>query len=148
MKYRRLTDDAYKKIVLLEETLEKRERGYGIVEIVVNDLTFAVPFRSNMTHKHGFRTVFHNGQWNGLDYSKAVIIEESDLEKEAFKFRRNDEYTKVKNNKEKINKNFKKYVNGYIAYMENPNDSRLSFRVFGFTTLVNYHAELQIKLPS
>jgi len=142
MKIRLLTEKAYNRIIKLNETMAKKDRGYGVLPVEIKGITFAIPFRSNMTHKNGFKTVFHNGVWNGLDYSKAIIVDESDLQSEAFKLRRNDEYLKVKSNKDKIQKQFDKYVNDYVAMVSAGKDIR---RRFGFTTLQNYHTELGIQ---
>lgn len=140
-----LTDEAYSRVVNLSETLHKRERGYGVVQIEVNNILFAIPFRSRMTHRHGFKTIQHNGYWNGIDYSKAVIIEKSDLKPGAFKFRSQEEHKKVKANKEKIQKQFEDYVNRYIQHHDKEKEPDLIFRYFGHTTLVNYHHELGIR---
>ncbi|VAW86575.1 hypothetical protein MNBD_GAMMA18-413 [hydrothermal vent metagenome] len=142
MKIRLLTEDAYNRIIKLKETMAKKDRGYGVLPVEINGITFAIPFRSNMNHKNGFKTVFHNGAWNGLDYTKAIIIDKKDLKNEAFKLRRNDEYLKVKNNKNKIQKQFEKYVSNYVALVSKKEKIRVSR--FGFTTLQNYHAELGI----
>ena len=61
---------------------------------------------------------------------------------EAFKLRSNDEYLKVKKNKDKIQSQFEKYVNDYISLASL--GSKIKSSRFGFTTLQNYHAELGI----
>ncbi|MFT4926220.1 MAG: hypothetical protein ACI8WB_002318 [Phenylobacterium sp.] len=143
MKIRLLTDEAYDRIRHLKETMLKKERGYGVLPVKIKGVMFAIPFRSNMNHKHGFKTVFYKGIWNGLDYSKAIIIDESDLKSEAFKLRRNDEYLKVKKNKDKIQSQFEKYVNDYVSLASSGKE--IKSNRFGFTTLQNYHVELGIK---
>ena len=49
----------------------KQDRPYGCVQITINNLTFAIPFRHHIGHKHAFFTVGDAG----LDYSKSVVIE-------------------------------------------------------------------------
>ncbi len=141
MKIRLLTNEAYDRIISqIDEVLEKRNRGYGVLPVKIKDVTFAIPFRSNMRHKHGFKTIFHNGKWNGLDYSKAIIIEDSDLQNGSFKLRSQDEYKKVIKNKDKIKAQFEKYVTDYINFVSQ--NIVITPSRFGHTTLKNYHDEL------
>ncbi len=144
MKIRSLTEEAYSRISQLRETMNKKDRGYGVLPVEIKGITFAIPFRSKMKHKNGFKTVFHkdNGAWNGLDYSKAIIISNSDLKDKVFKLRDNDEYLKVKKNKDKIQKQFEKYVEDYIFFVSTGKEVKGSR--LGFTTLQNYHIELGI----
>jgi len=142
MKIRLLTDEAYNKIIQLKETMTKKERGYGVVPVEIKGITFAIPFRSKMRHRHGFKTILYKGMWNGLDYSKSIIISDEDLKPEAFKLRSEAEYTKVKNNKDKIKSEFEKYVNEYIKEAKSGNLPNI--KRFGFSTLENYHKELGI----
>lgn len=140
MKICKLTNDAYKMVTSLKETLLKEHRGYGIVTISYNNLLFGIPFRSNLQHKHGFKTVLFHGQWSGLDYSKAILVTPQDLCTSSYKLSRQGEYAKVKKNKDKIIQQFEKYVRSYISCVRQgkiPSSSR-----FGFTTLQNYHKEL------
>ncbi|AWY00272.1 hypothetical protein A8139_09860 [Marinomonas primoryensis] len=51
MKIRLLTEAAYNRIITLKETMSKKDRGYGVIPIKIQNITFAIPFRSNMTHK-------------------------------------------------------------------------------------------------
>jgi protein AbiQ len=86
MKLRRLTDAAYQRLSHKRDQVLTKNRGYGVVSIEVNGLTFAVPLRSNMNkNSHGLKTILVNKQWNGIDYSKALIVNDEDLSKEAFK---------------------------------------------------------------
>jgi protein AbiQ len=61
--------DAYKDCPEIEQ---KRTRPYTQVVITVNNLTFAIPLRSNINHPHVLWTDKANKC--GLDFSKAVII--------------------------------------------------------------------------
>ena len=112
MKIRLLTEEAYIRIIKLDEILLKKDRGYGVLPVEIKGIIFAIPFRSNMTHKNGFKTMSHNGTWNGLDYSKVIIIDESDLKNQVFKLRTNKEYLKVK---DKVQKKCEEYVDAYVS---------------------------------
>ena len=146
MKIRLLTETAYNRIITLQETMSKKDRGYGVIPVKIQNITFAIPFRSNMAHKHGFKTIFHNGVWNGVDYSKAIVITEDDLQPKAFKLRSEAEYQKVKNNKDKIQRQFEKYVNDYVSQAKLGNLPNL--QRFGYTTLVNYHCSGIVNLAT
>ncbi len=140
MKLRLLTDKAYNKISTLPEALHKQNRGYGIVTVKINGLVFALPLRSNLKHSHGFKTILRNKQWNGVDYSKAIIVTKGDLRATPFKPRDDKEYEKLKKNKDKIHKDFNHYLSSYISHPKN-NQEEIRRR-FGYTTLANYHAQL------
>ncbi len=146
MLIRRLTDEAYQRVSQLEQTMHKKERYYAIVPIKHNGLIFAVPFRSNMNHDHGFKTILKDQQWNGLDYSKAVLVEEKDIQHMAFTLRSQKEYNKVKKNERKIRTQFAKYVERYAEHADK--DELTRRRMFGFSTLRNYHSELKPKEPA
>lgn len=52
-------------------------RGYGVVVINFNGLTFAIPLRSNIRHSAAYITVRSHStgvKGKGLDFSKALLI--------------------------------------------------------------------------
>ena len=85
---KKLTENFYLENSGLLEVLDKdlgqgwksssKVRGYGIILISINSLTFGIPLRSNIKHKQAFFTTpkTDNDQYGrkGLDYSKAVLI--------------------------------------------------------------------------
>ncbi|SCZ68593.1 protein AbiQ [Epibacterium ulvae] len=132
----------------LSETLDgtgtpgEKNRGYGIVVIEVNNgMRFGIPLRSNLNHKHGFKTI--GGK--GLDYSKAVLIGNAVFIGQPFKIP-HDEYVKIKDREHFITSRFQKYVERYIV-LANKGDNNALQQSYRYTTLVNYHAELGITLP-
>ena len=108
MKLRTLTKEAYERLSQYEQVLKKQNRGYGLAFIEADSKIFAVPLRSNLNHPYGFKTIFipEDKAWNGLDYTKAIVIQNADLNKEAFKPRSQKEYDKIQKNKEKISNEF------------------------------------------
>ena len=72
MKYIFLTEQFYNDYAHCAEIEKKRERPYVQVYINLNGVDFAVPMRSNITHKYVFWTDKANKC--GLDFSKAVVI--------------------------------------------------------------------------
>ncbi|CAH1235091.1 conserved hypothetical protein [Vibrio harveyi] len=141
MKLRSMTDEAYQRLSEGRDQVLQKNRGYGVISVQVNDLTFAVPLRSNLNHPNGFKTLFYNGKWNGLDYSKALLVQDEDLNQEAFKPRNADEYKKIKNNEDKIIEEFGDYVSGYIDAAK---EGKTENHKFKFTTLQYFHDELGI----
>ncbi|MFA0026897.1 hypothetical protein AB4369_28795, partial [Vibrio sp. 10N.261.49.A5] len=73
MDIRTLKQDSYDKLSKDRPQVLEKNRGYGIVSITINTLTYAIPLRSNMNHNNGFKTIsMKRGKkliWNGLDYS-------------------------------------------------------------------------------
>ena len=134
--YKRLADDR-------PEVLEKN-RGYGIVSITIDNLTYAIPLRSNMNHNNGFKTIsMRRGKkliWNALDYSKALIVQQDDIESTAFQLRTQEEFNKIQLNKEKIKSEFEEYVSAYLECIKNGTST--TDRRFKFSTLKYFHAEL------
>ena len=122
----------------LVEGLHKEKRGYGIVLIsVAGGLTFGIPLRSHIKHSACFRTVGEAG----LDYSKAVIIMDAAHIGGAFKIPSN-EYVKIADREVFITQKFEKYVEKYISAVRK-NDQNV-LREYRYSTLQNYHTELQI----
>lgn len=148
MKISKLRPVFYQNNQHLSETLDgtgtkgEKNRGYGIVVIEVDDdMRFGIPLRSNLNHKHGFKTIDRKG----LDYSKAVLIKNAAFIGETFKIPQ-DEYVKIKDREHFIKARFQKYVGRYIK-LANKGDTKALQQSYRYTTLVNYHAELGITPP-
>lgn len=147
MKLAKLHDDFFNENKGLVEVLDKnrqgewdgeKTRGYGVVLISVADgLTFGIPLRSRITHSSCFRTVNDAG----LDYSKAVLITNPAHVADAFKIP-SDQYVKIVDREIFITQRFEKYVERYIFGVRKGDVNIL--RGYRFSTLQNYHAELQI----
>jgi len=145
MDIRTLKDSTYQKIADGRPQVLQKNRGYGIVFLTINSLIYAIPLRSNLNHSSGFKTIFikdHNGNdsWCGLDYSKALVVEKDDIEKTSFKLRDSNEFNKIQKNKDKIEREFEKYVLGYIKSVKN--ETSTTDRRFKFSTLQYFHTEL------
>lgn len=146
MDLRRLKPDSYSKLAKNRPEVLQKNRGYGIVTITINNLTYAIPLRSNMNHQSGFRTLsIKRGNvwiWNGLDYSKALIVNVDDIDPIAFKPKDPKEFEKIQVNKEKIRIEFESYVVAYIQSAKNgTTNTDLRFK---FSTLQYFHSELEI----
>ena len=65
-----LTHKFYNKYKNCKEILYKPKRPYAVHLIRYNNLTFAIPVRSNINHNFSYKTVGNKG----LDFTKTVII--------------------------------------------------------------------------
>jgi protein AbiQ len=124
-----------------------KTRGYGIVVINFNGLTFAIPLRTNIKHDAAYITVRSSEQGikgKGLDYSKAVlIVQESYISNEHFKIPA-AEHKKLLDKEHFVTAKFEKYVERYRKAVIVSDENILTSQQYRFTTLQNYHAELDI----
>ncbi len=141
MELRRIKEASYQRLRVERPQVMTKNRGYGVLYFKHGEMIFALPLRSNLNHPHGLKTIFdkQTGQWNGVDYSKVLIVEPDDLMPEAFKPRNPAEYDKIKDNSEKIKKEFFEYLAEYIVCIREGKDLE---RKFHFTTLQYFHREL------
>ena len=65
-----LTPEFYEKYKNCKEILQKQKRPYAVHLIRYNNLTFAIPVRSNINHNFSYKTIGSKG----LDFTKTVII--------------------------------------------------------------------------
>jgi protein AbiQ len=142
MEIKGLTNSAYLRVSQGRPQVLQKNRGYGIIAITVRNITFAVPLRSNLNHPNGLKTIFIKGAWNGLDYTKALLVEEADITQESFQLREQKEFDKIIKNKDKIINEFSQYVTDYIAYASSKN--KVFEQMFQYTTLQYFHNELGI----
>lgn len=143
MDIRTLKHSTYVRLAQGRPEILQKNRGYGIVFLTINTLIYAIPLRSNLNHSSGFKTIFvknhyNKGSWNGLDYSKALIVEMNDIDATVFKLREKKEFDKIQKNQKKIEAEFEKYVSDYIQSVK---DKTIDER-FKFSTLQYFHAEL------
>ncbi|QWB31880.1 MULTISPECIES: type III toxin-antitoxin system TenpIN family toxin [Exiguobacterium] len=156
---RQLTDQFYEENGHLERVMDKRkdateyfkkDRGYGVILIEAYGQRFGIPLRSNMTHKFCFSTKITSNpesgrtQRKGLDYTKAVILNEGHYVTErSFKIPA-DEFDKINDSQEMIKNQFTKFIEKYIKAVEK-NDQNVLSRNYRDSSLINYHKELGIE---
>lgn len=148
MDIKKLADSFYDENSHLQEVLDKslsdewfpdKTRGYGIVVIEFKGLKFGIPLRSNMNHSSGFHTVGNKG----LDFSKAVLIKDNKyISNESFIIPK-EEHTKIRDKSYFISSRFNKYVSRYCDLVNNESYSVID-RVYNFSTLKNYHCDLDL----
>lgn len=125
--------------------IQGKTRGYGIILININSLTFGIPLRSNIMHKSSYPTVGkHGSSHKGLDFTKALLITNTRyISAELFKIP-SAEHNLLKNKEHYITTRFNKYVERYIKAVTATDLNILGSSDYRFTTLKNYHAELGI----
>lgn len=150
---RQLTSDFYVENSHLQEALDKMKddnfkdkgRGYGVLMVDVLGHKFAIPLRSDMTHKNNFATAISKNESKrtirkGLDYSKAVIItEERFISSQPFKIPQ-EEFLKINKAEHLIILEFTKTLSKYITAVQK--QDRNILREYAFSTFKNYHLEL------
>ena len=127
------------------EIENKSNRPYMVMLIQVERNTFAIPFRTNVKHNncYKFQTSSRTtGSITGLDYSKAVIVNDDNYIGSAARI--NDmEYTELDTNYHIIIKQFTSFVKGYIKYGKGKLNEYQA-KKYKFTTLKYFHKELGI----
>lgn len=117
-------------------------RGYGVVVISINNLTFAIPLRSNIRHSASYITLRNKS--SGLDFSKALLIsDEKYISDIPFKIDYN-QHKNLVNKEHYITQKFEHYVSRYIFAIKKEDENILSSSEYRYSTLVNYHQELGI----
>ena len=109
-----------------------------------------IPYRSHINHKYAYKfknSIRSRKSKSGLDYSKMVIIENSDYLSTQNAVIDTDEYKETRQNIEYIKNDVAKYINEYIAYVKNKtptkNQKKLK-RKYIYSTLQYFHKELKI----
>lgn len=97
---------------LYPEILEKGEsRPYLVLLIQIDCKQYAIPFRSNINHKYCFKIYNDRGLKEGLDYTKALIVETSDIGGRAYL--RTGTISQIDKNIKIIERDFKKFLQLY-----------------------------------
>ena len=135
-----LENNFYKDYSTCREILKKTNRPYAVFLIKLNNLTFAVPVRSHITHKYSIKTIGNKG----LDFSKAVVI--NDIQRYISKkhaYIDNHEYQIIMEQKWKISKKMEDYINKYKKALKNPSIPANKI-LCNSSCLQYFHAELGI----
>ncbi len=153
MHLKKLSEQFYKDNYNLQEALDNingswingKTRGYGVVLIELNDLTFAIPLRTRVNHKACFVTKKSAPFRKGLDYSKALLISKPEYVTNDSFIIPSDEHRLLIDKSYIITKEFSKYVEKYIKAVNRKDIKLLDNVSYRYTTLINYHKELGIE---
>lgn len=116
----------------------KQGRGYGVISVKIQEYIFAIPLHSNIRKEAGFVLSTKNGNLTGLDYNKAVIIDDMSDIGRTFKIPK-EQLSKIRQNEHKIITQFEKFVIDFI-YRIKTNDQNVLNRKYKNSTL-HYYAD-------
>ena len=133
-----------------KEIMIKRQRAYNCLLFQTHyDYFICIPYRTEIIHDNAFhfkKSVRSRRHKSGLDYSKIIIINNTDyLDKENALIDK-DEFNETIINLERIKKEALQFVEDYINHMQgtvklHPAEFR---RRYQFTALQYFHKELGI----
>lgn len=127
------------------EIEHKSNRPYMVMLVCIRSNTFAIPFRTNIAHNNCYKfkkSARATTTVTGLDYTKAVVVNDSRYIGAPARID-NMEYAELSNSYLFIVKQFEKFVNDYIAYV-NGKSNYYNVKKFQYTTLKYFHKELGI----
>ena len=129
-----------------EEILEKEYRPYFIFKDLINDCTFAVPFRTQIKHNNLFEVKSSTRKSDGkvgLDFSKAVVVQNEDIGR--FAGIENHEYREIEHSFAHIFLKFNRYLNAYKAFALSEEKDPRAINKFRYSSLPYFHNELGIQ---
>jgi protein AbiQ len=125
------------------EILRKLNRPHIMFLIKIENIDFAIPFRSKINHRYAFLTSLKERK--GIDYSKAIVISDT---KYIFAPRKiyvdKKEHGIILENEETIFNEFSKYVKDYKKVLS----VNVKTNKYKFSTLQYFKKELTSKLTS
>ena len=129
------------------EIEHKLNRPYLVLVLKVENNTYAIPFRTNVSHKACYR--FKNSSrdthsFTGLDYSKAVVVNDDRYIGTAA-FIDEKEFLELNRKYYFIIKQFSAYVSGYKKYVAGELDD-FSSKKYRYSTLQYFHSEIGISV--
>ena len=138
-----LTHKFYNKYKNCKEILYKPKRPYAVHLIEYNNLIFAIPIRSNITHEFSYKTIKEKNKSKGLDFTKTVIINDLKyLSKQPVRINQ-EEYLKLDKNRHFIEKKMLSYLKIYKKTLQKPNTNK-NQNILSKSTLQYFHKELNI----
>ena len=121
MKYIFLADRFYSDYAHCDELVKKSDRPFIQVYLCVCGIDFAIPLRSNISHNYAFWTDEANRC--GLDFTKAVVIEDSCyIDTSRKPYIRPIEHKALVGKANEIIAGMLEYINAYIDAKEKPNN--------------------------
>ena len=133
---RLLSEVFYKKYSksIFSEIMDKGEnRPYLVLLLKIKTKTFGLPFRSNVTHKYCFKIKNNRGLKEGIDFSKAVILEAEDIGRNAHL--KSGNLKEVRKHIDLIIRKFENYLNEFEIVSKLPKRNVYQERTFNMSTL-------------
>ena len=120
MKYIFLTQQFFDDYAGCIEIEQKADRPYVLLLVSMDGVDFAIPFRSNIKHSHVFWT--DKTRKCGLDYSKAVVIENHKyIDAERKPHIRECEHRALLGKEHEVRRGLSNYIAKYKSAKANPN---------------------------
>lgn len=140
LEFNLLTSDFYNDYSTCKEILQKKGRPYVICIVQIENISFAIPIRSKITHKYGIKTIGNRG----IDFTKAVIITKKSYVSTKKALINKKEYLILSNKKYLIEKKLKNYINDYKKALRDTKD-RKNLLLVKHSSLQYFHTELKIQ---
>ncbi len=145
LKFVFLSNDFYKDYDknTYEEILRKNSRPYIMFIIKIDNIDYAVPFRTNVNHKFAYFT--NPPKKCGIDYKKAIVVTKAnylDVSKNILINQK--EYINIRENEDVIIKEFKNYLKQYKKAIKKLSVKR-NYEIYKFSSLKYFHKEMGIK---
>lgn len=125
------------------EILLKDHRPYVLALIVVKQITYAIPLRSNIRHEYAYFT--DKANHCGIDYSKAVVITDAitQLDDSRSPHIRQNEFDALRGKDYLIQKGMQKYVQVYKRALREK-QIQANQALLEKSTLQYFHTEIGI----
>lgn len=123
------------------EILRKNERPYAMVKMIIGEYEYALPLRSNISHKNALWT--NKEEKCGIDYSKAVIIEGPEYIDSKKPYVREEEFKVLRGKDYEVRKGFIQYLKQYNKALNKMSVKRNRDMVKK-STIQYFHKELKL----
>jgi hypothetical protein len=143
--YSNYPDPPYKEIV------RKDARPYNCLLVQSHyDYFICIPYRSHINHKFAYRfknSIRSKKSKSGLDYSKIIIVKDTQYIGNTDAIVDKDEYNETRDNIEYIRNDAIRYVDDYVEHilgLSSKYDETEFNRIYRYSTLQYFHKELSI----
>ena len=125
----------------------KETRPFLVLLVNINELKFAIPFRSNITHNFCYK--FENSNRvskssTALDFSKSIIVKE-DMYLDDYAFIDQEEYKELNSKIYFIISKFKKFILTYVKIKENYDKNSYKYKLLNYCTLQYFYEDIKEK---
>lgn len=148
MELRYLSDIFYNKYQDCSEILIKKNRPYIILIIEIDNLKFAIPFRSSMNIHKKYCYITNKEKKSGLDFEKSIpIFDDSWLSTKNYPTINQYEFNYIKFEEYKIKHMFTNFLKAYKKdfYKRKESPDIPQNKDFIFCTLKYFHRELGLE---
>lgn len=127
------------------EIEQKKDRPHAKILLKIEGITFAIPFRSNISHPYAFFT--DKPKQRGLDYSKAIVIldDAADIDHTQSPHIRQNEFNALKGKDASVEIGMRRYLKAYQRAKLKPDNPRNAL-LLQYSTLKYFDPYLPINL--